>query len=63
MKYVKILGPLAVAAAALMAFAGSASATELTNLEGKVYGVGHETKSYRGEQKDHDRQHRGSRMQ
>ena len=39
MKYVKMLGLLAVAAAALMAFAGSASATELTGPAGKL-GVG-----------------------
>jgi len=34
MKYVKILGLLAVAAAALMAFAGTASATTVTSAEG-----------------------------
>ena len=38
MKYVKILGPLAVAAAALMAFAGSASATTITSPTGTVLG-------------------------
>jgi hypothetical protein len=37
MKYVKILGLLAVAAAALMAFAGSASATTLTSPKGTTY--------------------------
>ena len=37
MKYVKMLGLLAVAAAALMAFAGSASATILTSPEGSTY--------------------------
>ena len=37
MKYVKILGLLAVAAAALMAFAGSASATSLTSPTGTLY--------------------------
>src|SRR6188472_2576566 len=37
MKYVKILGLLAVAAAALMAFAGTASATTLTSPTGTVY--------------------------
>jgi hypothetical protein len=36
MKYVKMLGLLAVAAAALMAFAGSASATEITSSEGST---------------------------
>ncbi|HEY8501511.1 MAG TPA: hypothetical protein VIL21_02395 [Solirubrobacterales bacterium] len=36
MKYIKMLGLLAVAAGALMAFAGSASATEVTS-EGKLY--------------------------
>jgi uncharacterized protein YaiE (UPF0345 family) len=36
MKYVKILGLLAVAAAALMAFAGSASATTITSPTGTV---------------------------
>lgn len=49
MKYVKILGLLAVAAAALMAFAGSASAaTNLTspantNYEGTIHAVAGET--------------------
>src|SRR6476660_3981483 len=38
MKYVKILGLLAVAAAALMAFAGSASATTITSPTGTVLG-------------------------
>lgn len=42
MKYVKMLGLLAVAAAALMAFAGTASATELTNAQGDKLGVGTE---------------------
>ncbi|MGN6256684.1 MAG: hypothetical protein ACTHN3_02895 [Solirubrobacterales bacterium] len=37
MKYVKILGLFALAAAALMAFAGSASATTLTAPEGTTY--------------------------
>jgi hypothetical protein len=37
MKYVKMLGLLAVAAAALMAFAGTASATVLTSPAGTVY--------------------------
>lgn len=37
MKYVKILSLLAVAAAALMAFAGSASATTVTSPEGTTY--------------------------
>jgi hypothetical protein len=37
MKYVKMLGLLAVAAAALMAFAGSASATEVTSPHGTRY--------------------------
>ena len=37
MKYVKMLGLLAVAAAALMAFAGTASATNLTSPEGTTY--------------------------
>jgi len=37
MKYVKILGLLAVAAAALMAFAASASATTLTSPTGTTY--------------------------
>jgi hypothetical protein len=36
MKYVKILGLLAVAAAALMAFAGTASATEITSSTGST---------------------------
>ena len=36
MKYIKMLGLLAVAAAALMAFAGSASATEITSSTGKT---------------------------
>ena len=40
MKYVKILGLLAVAAAAMMAFAVTASATTLTNSTGGTYGVG-----------------------
>lgn len=40
MKYVKMLGLLAVAAAALMAFAGTASATQLTDASGNVLGVG-----------------------
>jgi hypothetical protein len=42
MKYVKMLGLAAVAAAALMAFvgAGTASATTLTGLEGKVVKTG-----------------------
>jgi len=45
MKYIKILGLLAVAAAALMAFAGSASATTVTTTTGgaaatpKIHGV------------------------
>lgn len=37
MKYIKIMGLLAVAAAALMAFAGSASATTLTAPSGTVF--------------------------
>jgi hypothetical protein len=37
MKYVKILGLLAVAAASLMAFAGSASATTITSPTGTAY--------------------------
>ncbi len=37
MKYVKILGLLAVAAAAMMAFAGTASATSVTSPSGTVY--------------------------
>ncbi|HEX5990298.1 MAG TPA: hypothetical protein VFY75_08815 [Solirubrobacterales bacterium] len=37
MKYVKMLGLLAVAAAALMAFAGTASATQLTSPAGTNY--------------------------
>lgn len=37
MKYVKMLGVLAVAAAALMAFAGSASASNLTSPTGTTY--------------------------
>lgn len=37
MKYVKILGLLAVAAAALMAFAGTASADVVTSPKGTVY--------------------------
>lgn len=37
MKYLKMLGLLAVAAAALMAFAGSASATTITSPEGVPY--------------------------
>ena len=37
MKYVKMLGLLAVAAAALMAFAGTASATTLTSPSGTAY--------------------------
>jgi hypothetical protein len=37
MKYVKMLGLLAVAAAALMAFAGTASATVLTSPAGTTY--------------------------
>lgn len=36
MKYVKMLGLLAVAAAALMAFAGTASATNVTSNEGET---------------------------
>jgi hypothetical protein len=36
MKYVKMLGLLAVAAAALMAFAGTASATEITSSAGST---------------------------
>jgi hypothetical protein len=40
MKYAKMLGLLAVAAAALMAFAGSASATTLTDGSGGTLGVG-----------------------
>jgi len=44
MKYAKILGVLAVAAA-LTGFAGTASATELTNLEGKAYGAGTKLKA------------------
>ena len=37
MKYVKTLGLLSVAAAAMMAFAGTASATYLTSPEGTIY--------------------------
>jgi hypothetical protein len=37
MKYAKILGLLAIAAAALMAFAATASATEVTSPAGTVY--------------------------
>ncbi|MGN6256709.1 MAG: hypothetical protein ACTHN3_03020 [Solirubrobacterales bacterium] len=37
MKYAKILGLFALAAAALMAFAGTASATQLTSPSGTVY--------------------------
>ncbi|MGN6257579.1 MAG: hypothetical protein ACTHN3_07505 [Solirubrobacterales bacterium] len=37
MKYVKALGLFALAAAALMAFAGSASATQVTSPKGTVY--------------------------
>jgi hypothetical protein len=37
MKYIKMLGLLAVAAAALMAFAGPASATTLTSPKGTTY--------------------------
>jgi hypothetical protein len=37
MKYIKMLGLLAVAAAALMAFAGSASATTVTSPTGTLY--------------------------
>jgi hypothetical protein len=37
MKYVKILGLLAVAAAAVMAFAGTASATTITSPSGTLY--------------------------
>jgi hypothetical protein len=37
MKYIKMLGLLAVAAAALMAFAGTAAATVLTSPHGTVY--------------------------
>jgi hypothetical protein len=37
MKYVKMLGLLAVAAAALMAFAGTASATTITSPSGTAY--------------------------
>lgn len=40
MKYVKMLGLAAIAAAALMAFAGPASATILTNGAGAQLGVG-----------------------
>jgi hypothetical protein len=40
MKYAKMLGLLAVAAAAMMAFAGSASATTLTGSGGTTLGVG-----------------------
>lgn len=40
MKYVKILGLLAVAAAALMAFAGTASATTITSPTGTVLNPG-----------------------
>lgn len=40
MKYVKMLGLLAIAAAALMAFAGTASATTLTNGSGVFYPKG-----------------------
>jgi hypothetical protein len=40
MKYAKMLGLLAVAAAALMAFAGSASATTLTSPAGTTLGKG-----------------------
>jgi len=40
MKYVKMLGLLAVAAAALMAFAGSASASSLTSPTGTTLGKG-----------------------
>ncbi len=45
MKYVKVLGLAAVVAAALMAFAGSASATILTSPEGTQLGVGTEITS------------------
>lgn len=44
MKYVKMLGLLAVAAAALMAFTGTASATTATSPKGTVY-----TGTYRAE--------------
>ena len=37
MKYIKMLGLLAIAAAALMAFAGTASASTLTSPEGTTY--------------------------
>ncbi|HEX5988909.1 MAG TPA: hypothetical protein VFY75_01680 [Solirubrobacterales bacterium] len=37
MKYVKMLGLLAVAAASLMAFAGNASASQLTSPSGTIY--------------------------
>ena len=48
MKYIKMLGLLAVAASALMAFAGSASATEITSSTGSTpkiiaHSVGHVT--------------------
>jgi len=47
MKYIKMLGLAAVAAAALMAFvgAGTASATQLTGAGGAVLGVGTEIKA------------------
>ncbi|HMI81370.1 MAG TPA: hypothetical protein VK480_06235 [Solirubrobacterales bacterium] len=44
MKYVKLLGLLAIAAATLMAFAGTASATTATSPKGTVY-----TGTYKGE--------------
>jgi hypothetical protein len=40
MKYLKVLGLAAIAAAALMAFAGTASATTLTSPKGTALGVG-----------------------
>jgi hypothetical protein len=45
MKYAKMLGLLAVAAAALMAFAGAASATVLTSPAGTQYGAEKEIKA------------------
>ena len=49
MKYVKMLGLLAVAAAALMAFAGPASATILTSPAGTTYTGAIEATSTNGE--------------
>ena len=45
MKYLKILGLAAIAAAALMAFTGTASATTLTGAGGASLGAGTEIKS------------------